>query len=84
MPSAEMKVESNDGEKDQPRSSESGEEKGKELTGEEGEGKLEVCLAEGEWEESKVTVGEEDKDKDGVVWFSSVVEAYERKKWEER
>ena len=84
MPSAERKVESNDGEKDRPRSIESGKEKGKEMTVEEGEGKVEVCLAEGEWEESRVTVEEEYKDKEGVVWFSSVVEAYERKKREER
>ena len=70
--------------KEQGDSSESGDEKGKELTGGEGQGKLEVCLAEGEWEEQEVKVGEEYKDEEGVVWCSSVVREYERKKREER
>ena len=37
------------------------------LTVEEKAGKSEICLAEGEWEEQKVSVWEEDKSKEGVV-----------------
>ena len=84
MPSTEVRREDNGSRREPRASSESEGKKGKELTGLEGEGKLEVCLAEGEWEESKVTVGEEYKDEEGVVWFSSVVKAYEEKKKEER
>ena len=84
VPSAEVKVEKEDGKKSQRDSGESKEEKGKETEETEGEVKIEVCLADEEWEESEVTVGGGYKNEEGVVWFSSVVESYERKKREER
>ncbi|XP_078240212.1 uncharacterized protein LOC144586237 [Pogona vitticeps] len=57
VPSAEKTEEKEDGKKEQLDSSESNKEEKKGLTGREGEVKVEVCLAEGEWEESEVTVG---------------------------
>ena len=59
------------------------EEKAGELTVEEKVGKTEVCLVEGEWAEQEVSIWEEDKSEKGVVWFSTVMEEYERKKREE-
>ena len=47
-------------------------------------GKTEVCLVEGEWAKQEVSVWEEDINEEGVRWFSSVVEEYEKKKQEER
>ena len=52
----------------------SGNGKEESLTVEEKAGKSEICLAEGEWEEQEVSVWEEDKSEEGVVWFSTVVE----------
>ena len=60
------------------------EEKAGDLKAEEKAGKTEVCLVEGEWAEQEVSVWEEDKSEEGVVWFSTVVEEYERKKRKER
>uniref|UniRef100_A0ABM5GER0 CCHC-type domain-containing protein n=1 Tax=Pogona vitticeps TaxID=103695 RepID=A0ABM5GER0_9SAUR len=84
VPSAEVKVEKEDEIKSQRDSGESKEEKGKETEEKEREVKIEVCLADEEWEESEVTVEGGYKNEEGVVWFSSVVEAYERKKREDR
>ncbi|XP_078243318.1 uncharacterized protein LOC140703916 [Pogona vitticeps] len=84
VPSAETKVEKDDEKKEQLNSSESNKEERKGLTDKEGEVKVEGCLAEGEWEESEVTVGGGYKDEEGVVWFSAVVEEYERKRREEK
>ena len=67
VPSAETKVEKDDEKKEQLNSSESNKEERKGLTDKEGEVKVEVCLAEGEWEESEVTVGGGYKDEEGVV-----------------
>ncbi|XP_078250293.1 RIB43A-like with coiled-coils protein 2 isoform X3 [Pogona vitticeps] len=54
------------------------------VTVEEKAGKWEICLAEGEWEEQEGSVWQEDKSEEGVVWFDTVVERYERRKKEER
>ena len=84
MPSAEKTEEKEDGKKEQLDSSESNKEERKGLTEREGEVKVEVCLAEGEWEEPEVTVGGKEKEREDVVWFSAVVEEYERKKKDEK